>query len=143
MWTEVVDHFTKFKHFNLWVLGTNVLGITQILWALVGFLSLCQKISVLLEVTLSYAHVLILLLFFFCIFFFAFGCCFHVTFISVFFYLTVGLSITYLLSYVFMKISVHFRNFFCKIFGKFRVIAIGHHTALFTLQCSECQRQVS
>ena len=76
-------------------------------------------------------------------FFFAFGCCFHVTFISVFFYLTVGLSITYLLCYVFMKISVHFRNFFCKIFGKFRVIAIGHHTALFTLQCSECQRQVS
>ena len=49
----------------------------------------------------------------------------------------------YLLSYVFMKISVHFRNFCCKIFGKFRVIAIGHHTALFTLQCSECQRQVS
>ena len=43
-----------------------------------------SEISILLEATLSYAHVLILLLFFFCIFF-AFGCCFHVTFISVFF----------------------------------------------------------
>ena len=79
-----------------------------------------------------------LLHFFFC-FWVLFSCHFHFSF----FYLTVGLSITYLLSYVFMKISVHFRNFFCKIFGKFRVIAIGHHTALFTQQCSECERQVS
>ena len=37
-------------------------------------------------------------------------------------------SITYLLFYVFIKISVYFRSFFSKIFGKFGVIAMGHHT---------------
>ena len=53
-----------------------MLRFTQILWALVGFLSPCQKISVLLEATFSYAHVLILLLFFFCIFFLLLGAVF-------------------------------------------------------------------
>lgn len=74
-------------------------GFTQILWALVGFLSQCQKISVLLEATFSYAHVLILLLFFFCIFFLPLGAVFMSLSFQFFFNLTVGLSIIFCLTF--------------------------------------------
>ena len=90
----------------------KLLGFTQILWALVGFLSLCQKISILLEATLSYAHVLILLFFSF-----AFFLLLGAVFMSLSFqFFLLNSWFEYYLSFVlrFLEISVHFRNFFCK-----------------------------